>query len=117
MKQTINIEGINLYAYHGCLEEEGRVGAEYIVNVNMEVDFTQAAITDDLLLTIDYCTVYDICKQEMAIRAKLIEQVGKRIFDKIKITFPQILQTKVTIIKLLPPMNGNVDRVSITIED
>ncbi len=117
MKQTINIEGINLYAYHGCLEEEGRVGAEYIVNVNMEVDFTQAAITDDLLLTIDYCTVYDICKREMAIRAKLIEQVGKRIFDKIKITFPQLLQTKVTIIKLLPPMNGNVDRVSITIED
>ena len=117
MKQTINIEGINLYAYHGCLEEEGRVGTEYIVNVNMEVDFMQAAITDDLLLTIDYCAIYAICKQEMAIRAKLIEQVGNRIFDKIKTTFPQLIHTKVTIIKLLPPMNGNVDRVSITIED
>lgn len=117
MRQTINIEGINLYAYHGCLEEEGRIGAEYIVNVNMDVDFTEAAITDDLTLTIDYCSVYEICKTEMAIRSKLIEQVGKRIFDKIKSTFPQLIHTKVTIIKLLPPMNGNVDRVSISIED
>ncbi len=117
MKQTINIEGINLYAYHGCLEEEGRVGAEYIVNVNMVVDFSKAALTDDLALTIDYCTVYEICKKEMGVRAKLIEHVGKRIFDKIKEVFPQLIQTKVTIIKLLPPMNGNVDRVSISIED
>lgn len=117
MKQTINIEGINLYAYHGCLEEEGRIGAEYIVNVNMVIDFNKAAITDDLKLTIDYCTIYEICKKEMAVRAKLIEHVGKRIFVTIKQTFPQLLHTKVTVIKLLPPMNGNVDRVSISIED
>ncbi len=48
MKNTINIDGIKLYAFHGCLEEEGRVGGEYIVNVSMEVDFNEAAITDDL---------------------------------------------------------------------
>jgi len=117
MKNTIHVEGVKLYAYHGCLEEEGRVGGEYIVNVSMEVDFNEAAITDDLNLTIDYCTVFNICKTEMAIRSKLIEHVGKRIFDKIKQTFPQLMHTKVTIIKLLPPMNGPVDRVSIVIED
>ena len=117
MKQTINIEGVNLYGYHGCLEEEGRVGAEYIVNVNMVVDFSSAAVSDNLTQTIDYCAIYEICKNEMAIRSKLIEHVGKRIFDKVKTTFPQLQHTKVTVIKLLPPMNGNVDRVSISIED
>jgi dihydroneopterin aldolase len=99
------------------LEEEGRVGGEYIINVEMVVDFNEAAITDDLNLTIDYCAVFNICKEEMAIRSKLIEHVAKRIFDKMIQTFPKLIQTKVTVIKLLPPMNGPVDRVSVVIED
>lgn len=117
MKNTINIDGIKLYGFHGCLEEEGRVGGEYIVNVCLVVDFSDAALTDDLNLTIDYCTVFNICKAEMAIRSKLIEHVAKRIFDNIKQTFPQLISTKVTVIKLLPPMNGPVERVSVVIED
>jgi dihydroneopterin aldolase len=117
MKNTINIDGIKLYGFHGCLEEEGRVGGEYIINVSMVVDFNEAAITDDLNLTIDYCTVFNICKAEMAIRSKLIEHVVKRIFDNMKKTFPQLIHTQVTVIKLLPPMNGPVDRVSVTFED
>ncbi len=117
MKNIIHIDGINLYGYHGCLEEEGRVGGEYIVNVAMVVDFNEAAITDDLNLTIDYCTIFNICKVEMAIRSKLIEHVAKRIFDNIKNAFPQLIHTKVTVVKLLPPMNGPVDRVSVVIED
>ena len=117
MKNTIHIYGIKLYAFHGCLEEEGRVGGEYIVNVSLEVDFKVAAVTDDLNLTIDYCTVFNICKAEMAIRSELIQHVAKRIYDHIKKTFPQLLHTKVTVIKLLPPMNGPVDRVSVVFED
>ena len=87
MKNTIHIDGINLYGFHGCLEEEGRVGGEYIVNVAMVVDFNEAATTDDLNLTIDYCTVFNICKTEMAIRSKLIEHVAKRIYNHIKKIF------------------------------
>jgi 7,8-dihydroneopterin aldolase/epimerase/oxygenase len=117
MKHHINIKGIKLYAYHGCLEEEGKIGCEYIVDVYMQTNFEEAAIKDDLNLTIDYCTIFEICKQEMAIRSKLIEHVGKRIYDHIKITFPQLLATKVKVTKLLPPMNGPVEKVSIVIED
>ncbi len=60
MKHQINIEGIRLYAYHGCLPEETKVGAEYIVDVYMVCDFKEAAIKDDLNLTIDYCSIFEI---------------------------------------------------------
>lgn len=116
MKNHITVEGIKLYAYHGCLEEEGRIGGEYIVDVYMQIDFLKAAVTDDLLLTIDYCTVFNVCKEEMAVRSKLIEHVGKRIFDKLEKLFPQLLHLKVVVHKLLPPMNGPVDKVSVIIE-
>ena len=117
MKNHINIEGIKLYGFHGCLEEEGRVGGEYIVDVYMQTDFLQAAVTDDLNLTIDYCTIFNISKKHVAIRSKLIEQVCHCIYLEIKETFPQLIHTKVKITKLLPPMNGPVDNVSVVIED
>jgi 7,8-dihydroneopterin aldolase/epimerase/oxygenase len=117
MKNQINVEGIRLYAYHGCLPEETKIGGEYIVDVYMTYDFSEAASTDDLNLTIDYCAVFEICKAEMAIPSKLIEHVGKRIYDKIIHTFPKLIETKVKVTKLLPPMNGPVDKVSIVIED
>lgn len=113
---TISVEGISLYAYHGCLEEEGKIGGYYLVDVHMKTDFTEAAIKDDLNKTIDYVAVYAIVKEEMTIRAKLIETVGKRILDRIMHDFKSVKSCKVKIVKINPPMNGNVDRVSVELE-
>jgi 7,8-dihydroneopterin aldolase/epimerase/oxygenase len=117
MTHSINIEGIKLYGFHGCLEEEAKIGGNYIVDVYMTTDFSSAAKTDNLNETIDYCTVYEICKAEMAIRSKLIEQVGERIFQKTKSMLPSIKTLHVRLTKLTPPMNGNVEKVSIEIKD
>lgn len=117
MKHRINIEGIKLYGYHGCLEEEARIGGHYIVDVYLTTDFTEAAITDDLDKTIDYCTIYNLSRKEMSVRNKLIEPVCQRIFTAIKKEFPGILALKVRVTKLTPPMNGDVEKVSVEIED
>ena len=117
MAHTINIEGIKVYAYHGCLEEEAKIGGNYIVDVHMRTDFSKAAQSDELLETIDYCTVYEIVKKEMKLRSKLIEHVAERIFRALKAEFPALLGLHVKVIKLLPPMNGDVERVSVEIAD
>lgn len=111
----IKVTGINLYAYHGCLEEEGRVGSKYVVNVTIDADFSKAAETDELHDTVDYVTVYSIVKEEMAIRSKLIEHVGRRIIDRMKKEFTGINRAEVEVVKINPPMNGDVDSTSITI--
>ena len=54
------VEGIKVYAYHGCMEEEARLGGNYVVDVAIETDFTEAAITDDLTKTVDYVAVCSI---------------------------------------------------------
>lgn len=113
MKHQINIEGIRLYGYHGCLEEEALVGGHYVVDVFMQTDFTEAAIEDQLSKTIDYCQVYEISKREMLIRSKLIEQVCKRIFDALSTELTGLLHLHVRITKLTPPMNGDVRQVSV----
>ncbi len=117
MINRINIEGIKLYAYHGCLDEEAKIGANYIVDVYITTNFSSAAVSDDLNETIDYCAIYEISKKQMALRSKLIEQVCKRIFDNITADFKTISVLKVKVTKLLPPMNGNVEKVSVEMED
>lgn len=109
----IKVTGINLHAYHGCLEEEGRVGTRYIVNVTIDTDLSKAAETDNLGDTVDYVTVYNIVKEEMAIRSKLIEHVGKRIIDRMKKEFTTMNRAEVEVVKINPPMHGDVDSTSI----
>jgi dihydroneopterin aldolase len=117
MSHKILVEGISVYAYHGCLEEEGKIGCNYLVDVTMETDFSEAAKSDDLTQTIDYVTVYNIVKAQMAIRAKLIEVVGQRIINELKKELKSLKKAEVKVTKLNPPMNGNVQKVSIVISE
>ncbi len=113
----IIVEGIKIYAYHGCLKEEAKIGCNYIVDVTIEIDFAEAAQTDDLTKTIDYVIVYDIVKAQMAIRSSLIEHVGQRIVTELKKEFTSLKSVEIKVSKLNPPMNGNVERVSIMIKE
>ena len=112
----IKVKGIRLQGYHGCLAEEGRVGGEYRVDVEINTDFASAEKSDKLTETIDYCVVYDLVKQEMAIRSHLIEHVCRRVLDKLVARFPGA-QFTVEITKLRPPMNGDVESVSVILQN
>lgn len=113
---TINIRGINIYAYHGCLPEEAIIGGEYVVSVILRGDFAKAASDDLLQETIDYVDVYTIVKKEMSIRSNLIEHVAKRIADNLKKSFSSISSLSVEVIKKNPPIGGEVDEVSVVVE-
>lgn len=117
MKHTIEVNGIKLYAFHGCLPEEGKIGGHYIVDVTMTTDFSEAAATDNLSQTIDYVIVNRIVSEEMAIRSKLIEHVGQRIINRLKKELSGLISTRVKVTKLTPPINGDVQDVAIIIEE
>jgi dihydroneopterin aldolase len=117
MKHIIEVNGIKLYAFHGCLPEEGKIGGNYLVDVSLQTDFTEAAITDELIKTVDYVDINKIVKEEMAIRSKLIEHVGQRIFNRIKKEVQNVDKLKIKVIKICPPINGDVENVAIIIEE
>ncbi len=117
MKHTIEVNGIKIYAFHGCLEEEARIGGNYLVDVMLNTNFFNAAENDDLTQTIDYVDINKIVCEEMAIRSKLIEHVGQRIIQRIKKEIKNITYLKIKVTKICPPINGDVDNVAIIIEE
>lgn len=113
----ILVEGIKLYAYHGCMKEEAVIGGNYIVDVCLEADLIKASKSDKLDETIDYVIVYEIVKKEMSVRSKLIEHVAKRILDRLKKKFPKTEYIEVKITKLNPPIEGEVEKVSVVVSE
>ena len=113
----VSVIGIQAFSFHGCLDEEAKIGNEYIIDVELITDFKESAMQDDLSKTIDYVIVNRIVEEEMAIRSKLIETVGYRILARLKKETFMLEKASITIKKINPPINGNVDYVSITIEE
>lgn len=117
MKQLIEVNNIRLYAFHGCLEEESRIGGNYRIDIVLKTDFSDAAQQDDLEKTVNYVIVNRIVTEEMAVRAKLIENVGMRIVNRLKNEIKSIDALRVKVTKIAPPINGDVENVAIIIED
>ena len=111
----IRVNNIKLYAFHGCLDEEAKIGSEYRVDVMVTADLDKSAKTDELKDTADYVHLNKIVKEEMAIRSKLLEEVCQRILDRFFVEIPMIEKAEVAVAKINPPIGGNVQEVVIVL--
>jgi len=112
---NVKLENIKAYAHHGCLPQETDIGSDYLVNVSVKTDLTKASISDQLRDTVDYVHINKIVKQEMAIPSKLLEHVAKRIVDRIFSELPTVDKAKVSVSKINPPINGDVEQVTVSL--
>lgn len=110
---TIRVNNIKLYAFHGCLDEEAKIGSEYKVDVEVKADLKKSSKTDALIDTVDYVHLNLIVKEEMAIRSELLEEVAQRILDRIFREISMVKKAKVSVAKINPPIGGNVEEVVI----
>jgi len=111
----ITVEGIRVFAYHGHLPEEAVLGGHFIVNVWVEADTSEVEKTDDLKHTVDYVKIIAIVKEQMAIRADMIEQPAKRIVDAI-LPLHKVQKVKVEVEKIQPPIDATFNKISVTTE-
>ena len=112
---TIRLKNIKIYAFHGCLLEEGQIGSDYLVNLSVRGNLKKAISSDNLKDTIDYVVLQRIVAEEMEIRSKLLEHVGQRIINKVLLKAPLVNYVKVTVSKVNPPIGGDVAEVSVTL--
>ena len=113
---TIKLKNIRTYSYHGCLLEEGKIGSDYKVDLEVKTDLRKSSISDALEDTVDYVILNRIVMEEMEIRSKSLEHVAHRIIARIFKEIPSISRIVLAVSKINPPMNGNVDRVTVTVD-
>ena len=101
---TIELEGMEFKAYHGCLEQEKVRGNTFIVDFRGDLDLSAAAESDNLNDTLNYGEIYEIVAEEMSIPSELLENVAGRIVKERR--FPQLVGFSVRVSKKRPPVDG-----------
>jgi dihydroneopterin aldolase len=109
----IKVENIRVFAHHGCLKEETKIGSDYRVDLKVKADLQPSATTDKLSDTVDYVLLNKIIKEEMQIPSYLLETVAKRILNRIFREDQLVTKATVCVSKLNPPIGGDVEKVTI----
>jgi len=109
----IYLKNIRIYAFHGCMDEEEKIGSDYVVNLAIDANLNVSSQSDNLKDTVDYVSLHAIVKEEMSVRSKLLEKVADRILKRILKDHRQVILVKVKVAKINPPIGGNVDEVAI----
>jgi len=113
MITKVALKGVEFYAFHGYYAEERKAGNRFMINVEVEItpfDSLEDNITD----TVNYESLFAICKEEMAVAQKLLETVVLRIIEKVKSQFSNVVSGEVSLEKLQPQMGGKIEKAVIT---
>ena len=106
---------MRFYAYHGVMEQEQRVGGEYLVSLDVEVDLSRPAISDILNDTVNYAKLYNVVAREMGKSSLLLEHVAGRIAQSLLDDFPQVKSLRICITKCNPPIGADCRGASVEI--
>ena len=112
----IILKNVRCYSFHGCLKEESIIGSDYLVNLKVWASLKKSAQSDELIDTVDYVLLNHIIKTEMSKPSKLLETVAERITNEIFKKEPRVTKSVVSITKLCPPINGDVEGGSVKLK-
>lgn len=115
MRTFITIDRLEIYAFHGVLEQENEVGNLFLVSVNLEYDFTKAAETDDLSYALNYAELTEIVVETMRHPRKLMETVAMDLKNKIMARWPEVVSGSISISKPHPPIPAPSPRATVSI--
>ena len=115
MSDKILLQNMMFYGFHGVHEYEREQGQRFYLDVEMTLDVSQAAKSDDIGDTVDYTVVYSRIKDIVENRRfNLLEALGVNIAEMV-LDFPLITQVRVKIRKPAVPIPGQIDFVETEI--
>lgn len=109
----IYLKGVRFHAYIGVGEQEMVVGNDYVVDLRLQYPFAKALQTDDVVDTLNYAGVYDLVRNVMSRKAKLLEFVAGEIAHELITAYQQIEAIDVKLTKLNPPMGADCDGAGV----
>ena len=112
MKTIVSIENAEFFAYHGYYEEERKSGNTFIIDCEVELKSFDSN-DDNINDTVNYESLYKICKEEMQYTQMLLETVVFNIITRITTELNHIVAGKVKLSKIAPQLGGKVDRATV----
>ena len=105
---SIILEGMRFYGFHGVNPEEKALGQPYLVDLTVELDLSGPGRTDRLEDTVNYTDLYRAVRAVLEGESKnLLEAAAQAIADRILEGFP-VEAVRVRVNKPQPPIRASV---------
>lgn len=115
MKDCITLKGMEFYGYHGCYEEEKKVGQVFLVDAVLEKDLSRPGETDCLEDTINYAAVFDTIRDIVECNTfNLIERLAFHIAETVLQEY-DVNAVEITVHKPKAPIDGRFSDAAVTI--
>lgn len=112
----IILNELTFYGYHGLFPEENKLGQRFIVDLELELDLSEAGKSDDMTKSIDYGHVYKIAQEVVEGETKrLVEAVAESLSHELFKNLPLLEACTVKVIKPDPPIPGHYQSVGVQI--
>lgn len=112
----IQIKRLEVFANHGVLEEENRLGQKFLVSVTMGVNARIPGQSDVLSDSVDYASVSElICQEAQHHTFHLLERLAEHLAEQVLLRFPLVQSVDLEIEKPWAPVRIPLETVSVTI--
>lgn len=116
MNDSIRINGIKAFGYHGVFADETKNGQDFLVDVELILDLEKASKSDDLTDTVDYSAICDLVIAAITGQAyKLIEKLAGVIADQILATQNLVDVALVTVHKPSAPVDAVTSDINVMV--
>jgi dihydroneopterin aldolase len=105
---------MQFYGYHGVFPEENKIGQKFIVDLDLRLDLSRAALTDNVEDTVNYAELHALVKRlAEGPPFKLIEALAESIASAVLGTYTVINEATVSVTKPNPPFDIVFDGVTV----
>ena len=114
---SVFIAGLALHAYHGVMQHEAKVGQTFTLDLELEVDLSNASRFDKLAHTIDYDQVVAVASEAFCGRRyRLVEAAAGAVADALLARFAAVAGVRVTVHKPHAPIAATFADVGVSIK-
>jgi dihydroneopterin aldolase len=108
----VTVSGLSFHAYHGCHPDERKTGGEFVVDLEVYGNFSDASKSDQIESAVDYVALMNLVSDEMKVARNLIEALAHDIALRVLDQHPRVIKVCVEVKKLRPPVSFALDYVS-----
>jgi dihydroneopterin aldolase len=117
VSDRILLRDLQVFARHGVMPEEARLGQRFAVDVTAHLDLRPAGGSDDLRKTVDYDALTRLVVETFtARRFSLIEAAAEAVAQAILAAFPAVEKVEVEVRKPSAPIDAVFASVGVAVE-
>ena len=110
------VKDMRFWGTHGYFQEENKLGQEFIIDIEAQIDMTDMCEKDEFVWEISYVALFKAAKKVVEDEEhKLIQRMAYRIIEEVFADTPAV-RVSVTVKKPSAPVGGIFDHCGCIIE-